>query len=252
MMDMQDGEALVAPTTTGTVPSDGQIYDHMLTAIVEHDLAPGTKLPEDTLAETFGVSRTRIRRVLHQLAHEGMVQLERHRGATVARPSVKDARDIFDVRRILEGGMMRLLAGNVTGRELTRLRKDVAAEREAYARQDRRRAITLSGSFHLELARLTGNATLQAMMRELVGRTSLIIAVYAPARGPICLCDEHDGLIEAVRRGDAAEAARAMDRHLGHIAQTLALATGEGEPADLKAVLARVAQRQLPASPDQE
>ncbi len=53
-------------------------------------------------------------------------------------------------------------------------------------------AISLSGSFHLELARLTGNATLHAMMRELVARTSLIIAVYAPARGPICLCDEHE------------------------------------------------------------
>ena len=233
-------------------PSDGQIYHHVLTAIVEHDLAPGTKLPEDTLADTFGVSRTRIRKVLQQLAHEGMVQLERHRGATVARPSVKDARDIFDVRRILEGGMMRLLAGNVTARELTRLRRAVAAERDAYARQDRRRAISLSGSFHLELAGLTGNQTLHAMMRELVARTSLIIAVYAPARGPICLCDEHEGLIEAVRLGDAEEAARVMDHHLDHIAQTLALVTSEGEPVDLKAVLARVARRQAPALPDQE
>ena len=87
----------------------------MLTAIVEHDLAPGTKLPEDTLADTFGVSRTRVRKVLQQLAHEGMVQLERHRGATVARPSAKEARDIFDLRRILEAGMMRLLAGNLGG-----------------------------------------------------------------------------------------------------------------------------------------
>ena len=195
----------------GAAPSDGQIYDHLLTAIVEHDLAPGTKLPEDTLAETFGVSRTRIRRVLHQLAHEGVVQLERHRGASVARPSVKEARDVFAVRRILEVGMMRLLAGSsLSAREIARLRRDVAEERDAYGRHDRRRAITLSGQFHLELARLTGNAALHGIMRELVSRTSLIIAVHAPARGPICLCDEHEALIEAVRRGDAAEAARAM------------------------------------------
>ena len=82
-------EPLSEPIGRRFAPSDGQIYDHVLTAIVEHDLAPGTKLPEDTLADTFGVSRTRVRKVLQQLAHEGMVQLERHRGATVARPSVE-------------------------------------------------------------------------------------------------------------------------------------------------------------------
>ena len=228
------------------------MYDHLLAAIVEHDLAPGTKLPEDTLAETFGVSRTRVRKVLQQLAHEGMVQLERHRGATVARPSVKDARDIFDVRRILEAGMVRLIAGNLGQRELARLRRAVTDEREAYARQERRRAISLSGSFHLELARLTDNATLHAMMRELVARTSLIIAVYAPARGPICLCDEHEALIDAVRRGDPDEAARVMDHHLDHIATTLALVGDGAEPIDLKTVLAQVAHRRRAGGADPE
>jgi DNA-binding GntR family transcriptional regulator len=236
-----------------TAPSDAAIYDHLLTALVEHDLAPGTKLPEDTLADTFGVSRTRIRKVLHQLAHEGMVQLERHRGASVARPSVKDAQDIFDVRRILEAGMMRRLAGSLAPRAIARLRREVGEEREAYARHDRRRAITLSGDFHLELARLTGNATLHAMLRELVARTSLIIAVYAPARGPICLCDEHDALIEAVAAaGRADEAARAMEHHLDHIAATLTLITDEAAPVDLKAVLGRVAQRRRSTAPSPE
>jgi len=246
---MQQLEERRAPASKGAAPSDGQIYDHVLTAIVEHDLAPGTKLPEDTLAETFGVSRTRVRKILHQLAHEGVVQLERHRGASVARPSVKDARDVFDVRRILEAGMMRRLAGSVGARELARLRRDVAEERDAYARHDRRRAITLSGNFHLHLARLTGNAALHALMRELVARTSLIIAVHAPARGPICLCDEHEALIEAVRRDDPAEAARVMDHHLDHIAASLALVSDDAlPPIDLKAVLARVAQRRRPAT----
>lgn len=249
-MDRYDPVPMAAPAAA--TPSDDQIHDHLLAAIVEHDLAPGTKLPEDTLAETFGVSRTRIRKVLQQLAHEGMVQLERHRGATVARPSVKDARDIFDLRRILETGMMRLLAGRIAGRDLARLRREVADEQDAYARQDRRRAISLSGNFHLELARLTDNATLHAMMRELVARTSLIIALYAPARGPICLCDEHEALIEAVKRGDPDEAAAVMEHHLDHIATTLALVSGDEAPIDLKTVLAQVAHRRRTVAPDPE
>ena len=85
-MTMGNDIALVAAEPSAASPSDAYIYQHLLTAIVEHDLVPGTKLPEDALAESFGVSRTVIRKVLHQLAHEGLVQLERHRGATVARP----------------------------------------------------------------------------------------------------------------------------------------------------------------------
>lgn len=224
-------------------PSDGHIHRHLLTAIVEHDLVPGTKLPEDALAESFGVSRTRIRKVLQQLAHEGVVQLERHRGASVARPSVQEARDVFDVRRILETGMVRLLAGRVGPRDQALLRREVETERDAYERHDRKSAITLSGTFHLKLAKLVGNDTLQTMMRELVARTSLIIAVHAPAGGPICLCDEHDDLIAAIAGGNADEAARVMEHHLDHIARTLSLAEEDATGVDLKAVLARVAAR---------
>src|SRR5262245_2561315 len=93
-MTAEDAGGPDAELPTGKPPSDGHIHRHLLTAIVEHDLVPGTKLPEDALAESFGVSRTRIRKVLQQLAHEGVVQLERHRGATVARPSVQEARDV--------------------------------------------------------------------------------------------------------------------------------------------------------------
>jgi DNA-binding GntR family transcriptional regulator len=244
--------ALVAAEPSAASPSDASIYQHLLTAIVEHDLVPGTKLPEDTLAESFGVSRTVIRKVLHQLAYEGLVQLERHRGATVARPSIKDARDIFDVRRILEAGMMRLLAGNVGARDQGLLRRELAAEREAYARRDQRGAITLSGSFHLTLARLTGNEALHAMMRELVARTSLIIAVHSPARGPICLCDEHETLIDTIKGGEPTAAAQAMERHLDHIARSLALSDEAADPVDLKVALARVAKRRQLAAVDQE
>ena len=239
------GHATVGETLAlgGKPPSDGHIHRHLFTAIVEHDLVPGTKLPEDALAESFGVSRTRIRKVLQQLAHEGVVQLERHRGATVARPSVQEARDVFDVRRILETGMMRLLSGRVGPRDQALLRREVEAERDAYGRQDRKPAITLSGTFHLKLAKLTGNETLLAMMRGLVARTSLIIAVHAPAGGPICLCDEHDGLIASIADGDADEAARVMEHHLDHIARTLSLTGEDAAGVDLKAVLARVAAR---------
>ena len=72
-----------------------RIYD----AIVEQRLPPGTKLGEETLCEIFGVSRTMIRRVLQRLASEHVVEARPHRGAFVARPSVEEAREVFEARR---------------------------------------------------------------------------------------------------------------------------------------------------------
>ena len=66
---------------------DESIFQALMTAIVEHQLLPGSKLPEEALAEVFGVSRTGIRKVLQRLAAVQMVTLTPKRGAHVASPT---------------------------------------------------------------------------------------------------------------------------------------------------------------------
>ncbi len=77
---------------------DESIFQALMTAIVEHQLLPGSKLPEEALAEVFGVSRTGIRKVLQRLAAVQMVTLTPKRGAHVASPTVEEARHIFRTR----------------------------------------------------------------------------------------------------------------------------------------------------------
>ncbi len=74
---------------------DEPIYQALMSAIVEHQLPPGSKLPEEALAEVFGISRTGIRKVLQRLAAVQMIVLTPKRGAQVATPSVDEAQDIF-------------------------------------------------------------------------------------------------------------------------------------------------------------
>lgn len=81
---------------------DESIYQALMTAIVEHQLLPGSKLPEEALAEVFGVSRTGIRKVLQRLNAVQMVTLTPKRGAHVASPTVEEAREIFRTRTLLE------------------------------------------------------------------------------------------------------------------------------------------------------
>src|SRR6185295_872910 len=59
--------------------------------------------------EIFGLGRTRLRQVLQRLAHERVVTLMPNRGAIVARPSVREAREVFAARRVIEAGVVQIL-----------------------------------------------------------------------------------------------------------------------------------------------
>ena len=78
------------------------IREGVTAAILEHRLLPGTKLGEDEIGEIYGASRTLVRTALQQLAHEGIVNIEKNRGAFVARPTPADAREVFEARRLIE------------------------------------------------------------------------------------------------------------------------------------------------------
>lgn len=74
---------------------DESIYQALMTAIVEHQLPPGSKLPEEALAEVFAVSRTGIRKVLQRLAAVQLVTLTPKRGAHVTSRAWKSPRRSF-------------------------------------------------------------------------------------------------------------------------------------------------------------
>ena len=219
----------------GGPPGDLAIYAHVYDAILDHRLPPGTKLTEDALGDIFGVSRTVVRKALFRLAHEKIVRIRPNRGATVARPTVAEARDVFESRRVVEGAVLRALVRRITADELESLRAMVAAEQAAFESGDRRNWIRRSGAFHLRLAELAGNAVLADFLKELVSRTSLIIALYETPGNSACASDEHLKLIEAIARHDGAAAAALMDAHLRACEDKLNL-----EGADLAVDLADV------------
>lgn len=215
-----------------------EIYDCILTAIVEQRLHPGTKLGEDRLGEIFGVSRARVRPVLARLAHEKLVTTLPNRGAFVARPTIVEAREIFDMRRLIEPGMVQRCIATSDAKKIALLRKHVAAEGRARAANDRRLIVRLSGEFHMLLAEMAGNGLLAKTMRELTRLTCLIIFLYDTPAVPACPYREHDEIVDAIEAGDEGRAAATMLRHLHHVEGSLDLRIDFPETPDLAAVLA--------------
>ncbi|HKU88044.1 MAG TPA: GntR family transcriptional regulator [Casimicrobiaceae bacterium] len=194
--------------------AEAAVYEIMAEALLSGRLGPGAKLGEEKLASLFGVSRERMRKVLHRLGHERLIDVVRNRGAFVANPGLSDAREIYEARRIVEGGIAWCLAARLSGDQLATLRRHFADEQRAHRNGNRADAIRLSGAFHVVLAQMTDNPLIVRQMHELVSRTSMLVALFEEETAPGCGVDEHEAIVAALASGDPAKAARAMITHL--------------------------------------
>jgi len=232
--------------TSGATPAEPDradaIYSGLRRAIIEQSLMPGAKLPEDTIGETFGVSRTLVRSALTRLVGEGLVEQVRNRGSFVASPSLAEAQQVFDVRRQLEGLVVERLAGGLGAAQAKRLRAHVGAERQLLGR-DGPESIRLAGEFHMLLAELTGNALLARYVAEVVSRSSLILALYSRPHSSECGANEHAGILKALIDGDGARARHLMDHHLGLVQDRALLPKDDGANRSLKDLLSPYASQ---------
>lgn len=217
---------------------DDQIYRRIYGAIAGQELPPGTRLREDQMRQIFGVSRARIRKVLSRLAFEGLVSIEPNRGASVAKPSAAEAREIFAARRAIEATITRMVAENFEPKQKSALAKHVAKETVAETRRDPAEMTRLSGEFHLLLAEMAGNRTLLKFLRELITRESLVILAYEKPGQPSCSNHEHQLILDALARRDASRAAKLMLQHLENVEARLDLDRDARAEVDLRQLFA--------------
>jgi DNA-binding GntR family transcriptional regulator len=203
-------------------PAADRVYDALYAAVFDHRLPPGARLREEELARTFAVSRTLVRQALHRLAQDGVVLLRPNRGAQVPEPTREEGAHVFDARRVLECEVMRRLVGALDAAQRRRLLALVDAEDRAARDGDERAAIRLSGEFHLELARLSGNPRFVQMLESLLPTSSLLMALYRAPGRPMCVAHDHRALLSRLDGPSPAAAATEMRRHLNEIERALA------------------------------
>jgi DNA-binding GntR family transcriptional regulator len=220
-----------------TESGDERIVDRMATAIHEHRLAPGMKLNEDEVGEVYGVSRTVVRAALQKLAHMHLVDLRRNRGAFVAQPTVKEAREVFEARALLEPRTARSAAERMTPTALARLQSHIDDEHRALDEGDTGRALHLSGLFHVEIARIADQKTVEEFIAQLVSRSSLIIALYWQRRAALCESHAHHALLQAGAAGDGTLAEDLMKSHLLDLLTSLDLRERGSVPQSLREAL---------------
>jgi DNA-binding GntR family transcriptional regulator len=204
-----------------TGDSSNDIANDIAEAIAARKLPPGTKLREEALCRLYSVSRTKIRAALLILSKDKLINIIPDKGAFVSQPSESESRDIFAARRIIETALVREFVAKAKPADYKMLERHLKAERSALSSDSSKMRSQLLGDFHVLLADIVGNQVLKEIVRELVGRSSLITMLYQSDRDAVCSSDEHTDFLEAAKAGDADKAAQLMLHHLSHVEAAL-------------------------------
>jgi DNA-binding GntR family transcriptional regulator len=221
---------------SGAALDDG-VHAAISRALFEGRLTPGAKLPEHRLAKIFGVSRERIRKVLHRLVAERRLEAIPQRGVFAPNPSPEEIRTVYQAHRVFEAGVLAELARAGKTSIFERIEAHLVEEREAAAHEDRPLSVRLSGEFHTMLVDALGNSELSRFIRELLARSSLMVSAFEPARLSLCGVDEHAAIAAALKSGDVERAVALSGEHFAHIEERLAQGIVERSEREIEAVL---------------
>jgi DNA-binding GntR family transcriptional regulator len=182
-------------------------------AILAHRLSPATKLGERELGEVLGASRIVVRQALIRLAEDGLVTIERNRGAFVANPSLQEAIEVYEALILMEQGMVAQLCDGAVPMGLARLTDNIARQRQATDRGQHALADRLGTEFHGELMSLSNNRVIGEMHDQLNRRSRLLHALYPRDYDRCRLCDDHERLVQLIERRQGRRSRDLIDDH---------------------------------------
>ena len=201
-------------------PSDP--YHRLREAIVSGQLHPNERLTETSLAERLRSGRTAVRAALVRLDQEGLVTLERNRGARVRHVSDREALEIEEVRAVLEGLLARRAATEVSAADLRELHRMIEEMREHVEQGDSIGYSELNSAFHELIWKAADHATSARIVRSLKSQAIRFQFQTAlrPGRAQRSL-SEHEAIFAALKAHDADAAETAMREHLAEVLDTL-------------------------------
>jgi len=213
------------------------IAETLTRAVVAKRLPPGTKLSEQVLADLFGVSRAVIRQAIIRLSDEGLLTMERNRGAFVTRPTIREAIEMYDALTIIEQGVAAQLAGRLDHRGWAELRDHIAQQTRAVEDKNHVLADNLGAGFHTAFVAILRNKIVQDMHLQLVRRTALLRSLV-DSRFDYCgLVNDHVRIVDLLEAGDVRAAQALIDTHYRNVVKGFLMDAEEPCSTDVRPAL---------------
>jgi GntR family transcriptional regulator, rspAB operon transcriptional repressor len=204
-----------------------EAYRTIKSAILQLNFRPGDAVMEGKLARSLRISKTPVRNALVRLEQEGLVETRPFRGTFVTPLTVRNIREIFQVRRVLEELAMQLVLMSSppgTADRLLALVDEAPAQLHAGQLEASFDAIR---DFHEELVRLSGNEWLIKVYGTFADHLSRIRNVCGHIPGRVeKSASEHRAIVDALARGDHEEGGARLGLHLDSLVDDYLQADG--------------------------
>lgn len=189
------------------------VYERIRGEILSCALRPGAMLQERDLAERYSVSKSPVRDALLRLEEQALVEVLPRKGYRVKPVSIADAREMYEMRQVLEKACVVRLIETASAATLKEL------ERRARARGHLSLPewIDYNRRFHLALAESCGNARLARATAEIIAQFDRLTYMSVSAGEPIALArfiDEHVEIVAAIRKREKRSAAALVKDHI--------------------------------------
>ena len=196
--------------------------DALREAILSGEYLPGERLVEAQLCQRLGASRFNVRSALQDLAAEGLVEVQRNKGAQVRKVSLDEAIEITELRMVIEGLVAARAAERVSDDDASELDEISLLMRRAVSAGEFRRYSDLNQRLHATVRRIAGHRAADELIETLRGqlvRHQYMLSLL-PGRPAISL-PQHERIIRAIRFRDVMEAEAAMREHIASVIEAL-------------------------------
>jgi DNA-binding GntR family transcriptional regulator len=170
---------------------------------------------EKAIAADLGISRTPVREALLELASQDLILFLPRRGLMVNRFTRRDVDEIFELRKAIEMATVEKIAWTSPPFDLFEIEESLLSQRKAVKQKDYLAFMEADRLFHTSFSELTNNRRLIAILENIRDMIHVMgVKALALEGRAIEVIEEHQTILEAVKKGNIEEARRAMDYHL--------------------------------------
>ncbi|MFP4564514.1 MAG: GntR family transcriptional regulator [Spirochaetia bacterium] len=192
-----------------------QVYSHIKRMIITQELKGGQRIPEESIARAFGVSRTPIREAMRELEKDGLIHIFPRKHAEVVQVGPEDKKRIGELRIQLDTLSVRLLCGKMTEEQHAEMRS-IAEKGDNFAAEGNiARSFEMDSAFHCKMAEFSGNDYLYNFVKTLDLKVQLIRNIV-----PLDLDEIREGIsvhtdiADLIFAGKCVEAEELVRKHL--------------------------------------
>ncbi|WP_276353917.1 GntR family transcriptional regulator [Cohnella caldifontis] len=204
--------------TTGEWQNPTSLSEHVYLTlkrkILKGDLPPGHRLIVLDIAKTFDVSQAPVREALERLKQEGLIVGKMNKGSAVSEITLKEIRDIYELRQLIEGHALRETMKALTPEDIAELERILDEMKRAVDENDAYRLVELDMQFHGTFYRRCGNMLLLDIWNGIKTKIMRFISVTNRDHVGDSIPDSHAELLDVIKSGDVDRAAEKLVRGL--------------------------------------